>query len=403
MATNLIPEVMRGDPEMEVTHDLLCLRTGIVNLFLYGPPGAGDRQWVLIDAGLYGSAERILKAAEERFGPGSRPAAIILTHGHFDHVGGLPHLADLWDAPIYAHPLELPYLTGRSAYPPPDPTVGGGAMARLSPLYPRGPYDFTGWLSVLPGDGSVPGMPGWRWIHTPGHAPGHVALFREADRLLIAGDAFVTTKQESLWAVLEQRPEIHGPPAYYTVDWDAARRSVELLALLEPDIAATGHGPPLRGPAMTAGLRLLARDFEMLAVPDDGRYVRAPAILDETGVVSVPPPVHDNFPLLLLGIGGALLAGAVIGGLALRGRGEEEESEALRYRFTERDFERYDEEAAMLEYDVQRDRITEYDLHGDARVEYDGEMAHRLDDEDDYGDDVEVEYVFEGYDDLRRG
>ncbi|HEX2203451.1 MAG TPA: MBL fold metallo-hydrolase [Longimicrobium sp.] len=391
MATTLLPEVMRGDPETEVTHDVLCLRTGIVNLFLWGPPGAGDREWVLVDAGLYGSAERILRAAEERFGPGARPAAIILTHGHFDHVGALPALADLWDAPIYAHPLEVPYLTGRSAYPPPDPTVGGGAMARLSPLYPRGPYDFTGWLDVLPADGSVPGMPGWRWIHTPGHTPGHVALFREADRLLIAGDAFVTTKQESLWAVLEQRPEIHGPPAYYTIDWDAARRSVELLALLEPAIAATGHGPPLRGEAMTAGLRLLARDFEMLAVPDDGRYVRAPAITDETGVVSVPPAVHDNLPLLLA-LGGALALGAVVGGIALRSR-----EPGPRIRIDERDLERYPEgDGGVLEYDVRSDRLVEYDLHGGAHVEYDGEEEGGYDD-----DEVEVEYVVEGYDELR--
>ena len=40
-------------------------------------------------------------------------------------------------------------------------------------------------------------MPGWRWVHTPGHTAGHVSLFRDADRTLIAGDAFVTTKQES--------------------------------------------------------------------------------------------------------------------------------------------------------------------------------------------------------------
>jgi hypothetical protein len=39
-------------------------------------------------------------------------------------------------------------------------------------------------------------MPGWRWMHTPGHTEGHVCLFRNSDRTLIAGDAFTTTKQE---------------------------------------------------------------------------------------------------------------------------------------------------------------------------------------------------------------
>ncbi|HLL48607.1 MAG TPA: MBL fold metallo-hydrolase, partial [Longimicrobiaceae bacterium] len=263
------------------------MRTAIVNLFFFGAPGAGDRGWVLVDTGMYGYTERIVRAAEERFGPGARPSAIVLTHGHFDHVGTVRQLAVLWDVPVYVHELELPYVMGRSPYPPADPTVGGGAMAALSWTYPRGPIDLGGRARLLPADGSVPGMPGWRWIHTPGHTAGHVALFRDADRTLIAGDAFVTTKQESATAVMEQRPGIHGPPAYYTPDWVSARRSVEALAALEPEVAATGHGVPLRGPEMRAELHHLAREFDALAVPRSGRYVNAPAVADHDGVVSV--------------------------------------------------------------------------------------------------------------------
>lgn len=85
-------------------------------------------------------------------------------------------------------------------------------MASLSWAYPRGPIDLGDRVRALPGDGRVPGLPEWRWMHTPGHAPGHVSFFREADRTLIAGDAFITTKQESALAVLAQRPEVHGPP-----------------------------------------------------------------------------------------------------------------------------------------------------------------------------------------------
>ena len=59
-----------------------------------------------------------------------------------------------------------------------------------------------------------------------------LSFFREADRTLIAGDAFVTTKQESAVAALTQRPEMHGPPTYFTPDWENARRSVERLAAL---------------------------------------------------------------------------------------------------------------------------------------------------------------------------
>jgi glyoxylase-like metal-dependent hydrolase (beta-lactamase superfamily II) len=291
-------ETRSGSRTDLVAPDLAYLRTGIVNLYLYGRPGAPSGSWVLIDAGMPGSAARIIRAADEWIGPDSRPAAIILTHGHFDHVGAVRSLAERWDVPVYAHGLELPYLTGRSSYPPPDPTVGGGAMAAMARLYPRGPIDLSARVRALPDDGSVPGMPGWRWIHTPGHTPGHVSLFREDDRTLIAGDAFVTTKQESATAVLTQRPEIHGPPAYYTPDWEAARRSVETLAELEPLQVATGHGPPLQGTEMLADLKELARDFDRLAVPSRGRYVGRPGT--------------DPLPRILLGIGVGLLVGAVL-------------------------------------------------------------------------------------------
>lgn len=291
-----------------VADDVACLMQPIVNLYFIGPRGAGDREWVLIDAGLPGMAGQVAAAAGERFDPESRPAAIILTHGHFDHVGAIGPLAARWDAPIYAHPLELPYLTGRAPYPPPDPTVGGG-MARLSPLYPRGPYNFGNRVRAWPGDGAVPHLPDWRAIHTPGHAPGHVSLFREADRLLIAGDAFVTTRQESAIAALTKPLEIHGPPAYFTPNWAAAGRSVAALATLDPAIGATGHGLPLRGEPLRLGLRALASDFDHLAVPPRGRYVGQPAVTDERGVVSVPPPVADPFP--------GIAAGAAVAGAAL--------------------------------------------------------------------------------------
>jgi len=247
----------RDDHTHEVTPDLAYQRLALVNVMYYGTPA--DRQWVLIDAGVMGTTGQIVRAAEERFGKDSRPLAIVMTHAHFDHVGALEDLAERWDAPVYAHELELPYLNGSAAYPPPDPTVGGGMMSVLSPLYPRGPVNVTRWLQTLPADGTVPGMPGWAWLPTPGHTPGHVSFWREADRTIIAGDAFITTRQESAYAVAVQEPEMHGPPMYFTQDWQNARLSVERLAALEPEIAVTGHGRAMRGPSMRAALHALAR------------------------------------------------------------------------------------------------------------------------------------------------
>ena len=298
-----------------VVYDVARLRTMIANLYFFGSQGAGDREWVMIDAGVQGSAPYIARAAADRYGKGSRPSAIVLTHGHFDHVGALRTLAEQWDAPVYAHELELPYLTGRSAYPPPDPSVGGGAMAAMSWLYPKNPIDLGDRVRALPADESVPGMPGWRWVHTPGHTPGHVALFRESDRLLIAGDAFVTTKQESAYAALLLPPEVHGPPMYFTPDWESAHRSVEALAALEPELVATGHGLPLRGEEMRRALHELAEDFARVAVPKRGRYVGNPALADERGVVSVPPSTRAEMNTILLGLGAAFAVGLAVAAL----------------------------------------------------------------------------------------
>src|SRR5690606_30497350 len=103
---------VQTDGVHEVLPGLGYQRLAIVNVAYHGTRGAGDR-WVLIDAGVTGAAGMILHAVEHLFGKGSRPAAIVLTHGHFDHVGALAELAERWEVPVYAHELELPYLDGR--------------------------------------------------------------------------------------------------------------------------------------------------------------------------------------------------------------------------------------------------------------------------------------------------
>lgn len=289
----------------QVAADVARLPIIFVNAYLVGEADG----WVLVDSGLPGTAVRTRRAAEDRFGRNARPAAIVLTHGHFDHAGSALQLAHHWDVPIYAHPLELPYLTGRSDYPPGDPTMGG-AIAQMSRLFPSSGYNFGDRVLALPADGSVPELPGWRWLHTPGHTPGHVSLFRNEDRFLLAGDAVTTMDLDSWAAQVTREPEIDRPPAPMTPDWQAAERSAQQLAALRPRVVAAGHGIPMAGDTVTAKMDAFVRHFP---VPRHGRYVGNPVVADETGVVRVPPPVPDPLP-------GRLALGAVAAGLLLAAR-----------------------------------------------------------------------------------
>jgi glyoxylase-like metal-dependent hydrolase (beta-lactamase superfamily II) len=266
-----------------------------VNAYFVGEPG---RPWVLVDTGLPGAAAWIRRAAEARYGAGARPEAIVLTHGHFDHAGNACALADAWGVPIYAHELELPYLTGRSDYPPKDPTMGG-AIAFLARFFPTSAYDFGRRVHPLPDDGSVPGLNGWRWLHTPGHTAGHVSLFRERDLTLLAGDAFATMDLDSWTSQVTHTREVARPPAPFTTDWFAARDSIQRLAALNPAAIGAGHGRALRGADAAPRLRDYAHRID---VPEHGRYVGTPAVTDRTGVVAVPPPVRDPIPLQVAAI-----------------------------------------------------------------------------------------------------
>jgi glyoxylase-like metal-dependent hydrolase (beta-lactamase superfamily II) len=254
-----------------VMPDIYCYCNKIVNLCFVGD--SEGQGWVLIDAGMPHSADEIMNVAKERFGEGKSPKAIVLTHGHFDHVGSIVDLIDHWNVPVYAHELEIPYLIGRENYPPGDPTVDGGMVSEMSPMFPNHGINIEKNVKMLPKDGSIPELLDWKWIHTPGHTPGHISLFREQDRVLIAGDAFVTVKQESLYKVMVQKQEISGPPKYFTTDWKKAYDSIKTLEALKPEVAITGHGFPMSGQELSEELNLLVRDFNKIALPENGRFV----------------------------------------------------------------------------------------------------------------------------------
>ncbi len=282
-------------------------RLGIVfvNVYFVGEPG---EPWVLVDTGLPHTTALTREAAQARYGADARPEAIVLTHGHFDHAGSALALAEAWDVPIYAHLLELPFLTGQSDYPPSDSTMGG-AIAFLARFFPHTGYNFDTRVLPLPEDGSVPGMAGWRWLHTPGHTPGHVSLFRDNDRTLVAGDALATMDLDSWMAQITKPRELCRPPAPFTPDWKATGASVERLVALRPTTLAAGHGLPMTGTDVPEQLERFAATLQV--PPATTRYVPEPARFDTHGLVAVPPPVPDPLPryLALGALGVALVAG----------------------------------------------------------------------------------------------
>lgn len=257
----------------EVTKDIMLLNFTVVRACMVGDPNSNNKEWVLIDTGLENSADFIVESAEKRFGKNNPPKSIILTHGHFDHVGSVIKLFKLWKAPVYIHKLELPFVTGSKDYPKGDPTVDEGMVAKMSPTFPHTSIDLGSHVSALPEDGSVPGMPDWKWILTPGHTEGHVSLFREKDRVLIVGDAFSTTKQESLISMITQREQISGPPKYLTTDWEKAEKSVRLIRDLKPALVIPSHGKPMSGEEVTEHLNMLVNNFDEIAKPKQGKFV----------------------------------------------------------------------------------------------------------------------------------
>jgi deazaflavin-dependent oxidoreductase (nitroreductase family) len=165
------------------------------------------------------------------------------------------------------HPDELPLAAGY------QPAYAIPLDRWLMPMIRRLPKktqakiavgsDLTAVVRALDLDAGIPGLPEWEAIHSPGHTPGHISLYRREDRVLITGDAVVTVDLNSLLGLLTGRRGVFGPPRYSTCDEAAAQRSIAALAALEPQVLATGHGR-VRVDETAQALHALARGQEHL-------------------------------------------------------------------------------------------------------------------------------------------
>jgi len=149
---------------------------------------------------------------------GLTPAVIVLTHGHFDHVGAVPGLLAKWpDLPVHIGPGDVVMLGHPQNAWPPD--------------YPRTPKPATLVADLTEGSTLSAGGISAKILSTPGHTPGSVCLFFEDERLLLTGD--------TLFAGSCGRTDFPGG------SMPQMKASLKRLATLPQDTAViAGHGTP---------------------------------------------------------------------------------------------------------------------------------------------------------------
>ena len=175
----------------------------------------------LVDAGLSPMAKGI-RAAIESVGAGPLKR-IVLTHGHSDHVGAIPRLVEEERVPVYAHRLEIPHLEGELPYP---------GRRKAVAFLPKGLVEPTPEAS----DGRLKRIGGLQPYWTPGHAPGHVVYYHEADRVLLAGDLFNAKKGLLRFPI-------------FTYDKPRTLQSSMIVRELAPEHMEVCHGGAVRRPS----------------------------------------------------------------------------------------------------------------------------------------------------------
>jgi hydroxyacylglutathione hydrolase len=179
---------------------------------------------VLIDAGSSWDRRRIFGELE-----GREISMLALTHVHPDHQGMAKAVCEARGVPLACHAEDVDAMEGRR---PVQEASRSNPINRLVAKVWQGPPHKVDRV-LQEGDE----VAGFRVVHTPGHARGHVVFFRESDRVAICGDVIRNMSYAT------GLPGIKEPPPVFTYDMDENRRSIRKLAELNPSLILPGHGP----------------------------------------------------------------------------------------------------------------------------------------------------------------